>query len=89
MPPEHDITVRDLRPPAWEWGTDLSNPERDELEALRSERQELLARVDELHVAAQQAHDREEALRALVRRLATGPVWARLRAARRHRRRPS
>ncbi len=87
MPSDHDIAIRDLRRPVWEWGPELSSAERDELDRLRAEHHDLLARVQELHVAAQESHEREEALRELVRRLATGPVWARLRAARRLRRR--
>jgi len=75
--------VEDRRPPAWEWTTELEGRERDELIALRAERDELLARVDELHVAAQKAHDREQALRRVVRELSSGPWWSRLAAGRR------
>ncbi len=80
--PDQEFVVRDRRRPAWEWSTELSEPEREELEALRAERDELLARVEELHVAAQKAHDREQALRSLVRQLASGPWLRRLRVAR-------
>lgn len=83
---EPEITVKDRRRPAWEWSTELTEGERAELAALRAERDELLARVDELHVAAQHAHDREQALRFLVRDLATGPWWTRVATARRVRR---
>jgi hypothetical protein len=86
MPRLRDIVVQDRRKdrrPAWEWSTELTESERAQLEALRAERDELLARIDELHVAAQDAHDREEALSALVRELSTGPIWSRLAAARR------
>lgn len=87
MPADREIVVHDRRRPAWEWSAELSDPEREELAALRSERADLLARVDELHVAAQEAHDREQTLRALVHRLAAGPWWSRLATARRVRRR--
>ncbi|HEU4658337.1 MAG TPA: hypothetical protein VFR97_12465 [Capillimicrobium sp.] len=90
MPRLRDFVVQDRRQdrrrPAWEWSTELTESERAELAALRAERDELLARVDELHVAAQEAHDREEALSALVRELSTGAWWSRLAAARRLRR---
>ncbi len=80
--PDHEIVVHDRRTPAWEWSTDLNDSERQELEALRAERDELVARVEELHVAAQKSHDREQALRSLVRQLATGSWPSRLRVAR-------
>lgn len=80
--PDHEIVIHDRRRPAWEWSTDLNDSEREELHALRAERDELLTRVEELHVAAQKAHDREQALRSLVRELASGPWPRRLRAAR-------
>lgn len=75
--------VEDRRRPAWEWTTELEERERDELNALRAERDELLARVEELHVAAQKAHDREQVMRRWIRELSTGPWWSRLAAARR------
>jgi hypothetical protein len=80
--PDHEIVVHDRRRPAWEWSTDLNDSERRELEAVRAERDELLERVDELHVAAQKSHDREQALRNLVRQLATGSWLSRARVAR-------
>jgi len=80
--PDHEIVVHDRRRPAWEWSTDLNDSERAELEALRAERDELQERVEELHVAAQKSHDREEALRALVRELSSGSWLSRLRVAR-------
>lgn len=90
MPRLRDFAVQDRRQerrrPAWEWSTELTESERVELEALRRERDELLARVDELHVAAQDAHEREEALSTLVCDLSTGAWWSRLAAARRLRR---
>jgi recombinational DNA repair ATPase RecF len=55
----------------WDWTPGLTRDERKELEELRAERAELLARVEELHVAAQDADDRERALRNLVTKLAT------------------
>jgi hypothetical protein len=80
--PDPEIVVHDRRRPAWEWSTDLNDGERRQLEALREERDELLERLEELHVAAQKSHDREQALRNLVRQLATGPWLNRLRVAR-------
>ena len=80
--PDHEIVVHDRRRPAWEWSTDLNDSEREELEALRAQCEDLEARVEELHVAAQKSHDREQALRSLVRELATGSWPSRLRAAR-------
>lgn len=80
--PDQEFVVRDRRRPAWEWSAELSEPEREELDAIRAERDELLARVEELHVAAQKAHDREQALRNLVRGLSTGSWPSRWRAAR-------
>lgn len=80
--PDHEIVIHDRRRPAWEWSTDLDDSERIELETLRDACAELRERVDELHVAAQKAHDREQALRSLVRELSTGPWPSRLRAAR-------
>jgi hypothetical protein len=80
--PDPEIVVHDRRRPAWEWSTDLNDGERRQLEALRAERDELLERVEELHVAAQKSHDREQALRNLVRQLASGPWLNRLRVAR-------
>jgi hypothetical protein len=80
--PDHEIVVHDRRRPAWEWSTDLNDSERAELEALRAECDDLHARIEELHVAAQKSHDREQALRSLVRELASGPWLSRLRAAR-------
>ena len=80
--PDQEFVVHDRRRPAWEWSTDLNDSEREELEALRSERDELLQRVEELHVAAQKSHDREQALRSLVRQLSTGSWMSRLRVAR-------
>jgi hypothetical protein len=65
----------------WDWTTGLSRDERHELETLRAERAELLERVDELHVAAQDADDRERALRTLVQKLATCKPWTRRRLA--------
>lgn len=63
----------------WNWTDGLSRDERKELEELRAERAELLERVEELHVAAQDADDRERALRTLVSRLATCRPWTRRR----------
>lgn len=80
MPREPEITVKDRRRPAWEWSTESEDAE---LAALRRERDELRARVDELHVAAQSAHDREVALRSLVGELSTGSWWSRIATARR------
>jgi len=71
----------------WDWTTGLSRDERKELEELRVERDELRERVDELHVAAQDADDRERALRTLVTRLATCRPWTRRRLAAELRRR--
>jgi hypothetical protein len=86
MTNQPDFVVQDRRRPVWEWSAELSPPERDELVALRAQRDDLLARVEELHVAAQAAHEREEALSAAVRELSTGSWPRRLRAARRLRR---
>jgi hypothetical protein len=80
--PDHEIVVHDRRRAAWEWSTDLNDSERGELEELRAECDELHSRIEELHVAAQKSHDREQALRSLVRELASGSWPRRLRAAR-------
>lgn len=80
MPRIRDFVVQDRRRPSWDWAAD---GDATELAALRAERDELLERVDELHVAAQHAHEREEALSALVLELSTGSVFRRMAAARR------
>lgn len=71
------------RAPAWEWSTaELSSDEHRELEELRGRCADMQARIDELHVAAQAAHDREQALRRALDRLTTGSLRQRRRAAR-------
>lgn len=80
--PDQEFVVHDRRRPAWEWSTDLNDTERSELDTLRAECEDLRERVDELHVAAQKSHDREQALRSLVRELSTGSWPRRLLTAR-------
>jgi uncharacterized coiled-coil DUF342 family protein len=79
---DREIVVHDRRRPQWEWAPELTDSEREEMAALRAERDELRSRVDELHVAAQKSHDREQALRNMVRELSTGSWPSRLVAAR-------
>jgi hypothetical protein len=65
--------------PAWNWATDLSDRDREELNRLRIRAGELEAEIAQLQQAVERRRDRERTLREALTQLAAAKPWRRRR----------
>ncbi len=73
------VVGRSSRTPAWKWeAEELASAERDELEALRAQRDALIAQIAEMQASVDATTQHAEVLREALRRLANAR-WPRRR----------
>jgi hypothetical protein len=64
---------------AWDWGVELRDEERSELELLRSTVVELRTQLDQAHEALRSSRQRDQDARQALRQLAEAGPWRRRR----------
>jgi hypothetical protein len=64
---------------AWDWGVELRDEERSELELLRSTVVELRTQLDQAHEALRSSRQRDQDARQALRQLAEARPWRRRR----------